>query len=85
MQFYGGVQALIGNRPRRKEGPAGDRYEDNRTEDKPLYAILEQAIFNNNALQMRVFQWSNRSQKRKKGRVKLGVRRNKVFLYHINI
>ena len=28
---YGGVRALIGNRPRRKEGPSGDRYEDNRT------------------------------------------------------
>ena len=28
---YGGVRALIGNRPRRQEGPPGDRYEDNRT------------------------------------------------------
>ena len=28
---YGGVRALIGNRPRRMEGPSGDRYEDNRT------------------------------------------------------
>ena len=28
---YGGAQALIGNRPRRQEGPSGDRKEDNRT------------------------------------------------------
>jgi len=36
---YGGVRTLIGNRPRRQEGPPGDRKEDNRrgswTRDKP--------------------------------------------------